>query len=63
MMKMKIFFVDYRARLDEVRKYFCTHQQMKLTQKQFSELLGVSKNTMDKYHSKKMMFRAKSMQT
>lgn len=26
---------------------------MKLTQKQFSELLGVSKNTMDKYHSKK----------
>ena len=47
------FFVDYRARLDEVRKYFCTHQQMKLTQKQFSELLGVSKNTMDKYHSKK----------
>ena len=53
------FFLDYRARLDEVRKYFCNHQQRKLTQKQFSELLGVSKNTMDKYHSKKSDVQSK----
>lgn len=50
----KDVFVDYRLRLYEVRKYFCNNQvQGKLTQVQFSKLVGVSKNTMDKYHSKK----------
>lgn len=45
-------FIDYRVRMYEVRKYFCEHYpQGKLTQAQFSKLVGFSVNTMDKYHS------------
>ena len=48
------FFIDYRVRMYEVRKYFCTnYPQGKLTQAQFSKLVGFSVNTMDKYHSMK----------
>lgn len=44
-------FVDYRIRLNEVRKQIC--KQKRITQLEFCKLMGLSKNTMEKYHSTK----------
>lgn len=43
--------VDYRVRLNDVRKYICDSKN--ITQLEFCKLIHSTKNTMDKYHSTK----------